>query len=58
MVKYKVIQEGKDFYIREVPTNQLIMVLDSKEEAYQVASKLNLGSGFDGFTPSFFLTEG
>jgi hypothetical protein len=57
MVKYKVIQEGKDFYIKEVQTDQLVMMLDSKEEAYKVTSRLNLGAGFDGFTPRFFLTE-
>ena len=57
MVKYKVIQEGQDFYIKEIKTDQLIMVLDSKEEAYRTASHLNLGGGFDGLTPRFFLTE-
>jgi hypothetical protein len=58
MVKYKVIQEGENFYIKEVQTDQLIMLLDSRKEAIQVASKLNLGGGFDGFTPRFILTEG
>jgi hypothetical protein len=58
MVKYRVIQEGQDFYIKEIKTDQLIMVLDSKEEAYRAASHLNLGGGFDGLTPKFFLTEG
>jgi len=58
MVKYKVVQEGQDFFIKEVQTDQLIMLLDSKKEAIQIVSKLNLGAGFDGFTPRFILTEG
>jgi hypothetical protein len=57
MVKYKIVQEGQDFFIKEIQTEQIVMLLDSKKEAIQVASKLNLGAGFDGFTPRFFLTE-
>jgi hypothetical protein len=56
-VNYKVIKEGTDFHIREISTGQLIMVLDSKEEAYKKAANLNLGGGFDGFTPKFLLEE-
>jgi len=58
MVKYKIIQEGSDFYIKEVDTDQVVMLLDSRKEATKVVTRLNLGAGFDGFTPRFMITEG
>ena len=56
-VQYKVIEAGGDFYIKEVNTDQVVMVLDSRDAAYKKAANLNLGGGFDGFTPKFLLKE-
>ncbi len=57
MVKYKVIKEGKDFHIKEVQSDQVVMVLTDKQEAYKAATDMNMGNGFEGFTPRFFLSE-
>lgn len=56
-LNYKVIKEGKDFHIKETSTNEVILILDSKEKAQKIATHLNMGGGFDGFTPKFFLNE-
>lgn len=47
-----VVVEDK---IKETETDQLIEV--AKGDVYTIARKLNLGSGFCGFTPPFFLKK-
>lgn len=56
-INYKVVQEGKDFYIKEVQTDEIILILNDMNDAHETARKLNLGAGFDGYTPKFFLKE-
>jgi hypothetical protein len=46
--------ENKEYVIVEKDTDVEIEVLHSKKETYDIARKLNLGSGFNGWTPSFF----
>lgn len=47
-----VVVEDK---IKETETDQFIEV--AKGDVYAIARKLNLGSGFCGFTPPFFLKK-
>jgi len=54
-INYKVIREGKDFYIKEVQTDEIILILNDSTDAYNTCRKLNLGAGFDGVTPKFML---
>jgi hypothetical protein len=56
-INYKVIREGKDFYIKEVQTDEVILILNDMKSAQETARKLNMGAGFDGFTPKFILKE-
>lgn len=41
--------------ILETETSQVIEVAKGKDETYHLCRKLNLGAGFKGFTPIFFL---
>lgn len=56
-INYKVIKEGKDFFIKETQTNEVVLILNDMRSAQEAARKLNLGAGFDGFTPKFMLKE-
>jgi len=56
-VNYKVIQDGKDFYIKETQTNEVVLILNDMASAQTAALKLNMGAGFDGSTPKFMLKE-
>lgn len=46
------------FGVIETSTENLIASFETKEEAVSLKAKLNGGSGFRGFTPTFFLREG
>lgn len=41
----------------ETTTNQIIRSFDNIESARKFLRQLNLGGGFDGWTPSFFLRD-
>jgi hypothetical protein len=45
------------YSIYEVPTEQVIKTFNDKKEARAFLRHLNLGGGFDGWSPSFFLRE-
>lgn len=51
MLPYKIEKN----VVIETTTNQVIKKFDSSEEAKKACRHLNLGGGFDGHTPSFFL---
>jgi len=51
MLPYKVI----DTSVIETTTSQTIKTAKTVDEAKKLARHLNLGGGFDGFTPNFFL---
>jgi len=53
-VSYKVIENDKGSVILETDTNTEISLKVPKKEINNIARKLNLGSGFNNFTPSFF----
>jgi len=43
------------YSIYEVPTEQVIKTFNDKKEARDFLRHLNLGGGFDGWTPTFFM---
>jgi len=53
MVNYKIVKEDKFFNVVEAATEQVIKQLDSRQEAIKLTQHLNMGGGFDGFTPSY-----
>ena len=46
--------EPNSYAILEKESEVEIQVPHSKKEVYEIARKLNLGSGFNGWTPPFF----
>lgn len=61
MMGYKVIEvkDKKQFNVVEKRSQfseeYVIKTYTDKEDARKMSRSLNLGSGFDGWTPSFFL---
>jgi hypothetical protein len=47
---YEVLETNTDQVIRKFP-------VDKQPEARAFMRSLNLGAGFNGYTPSFFLTD-
>ena len=52
---YKIVEENNAFNVFEVPTEQVIKTFSDNKEARKFLRHLNLGGGFDGWTPTFFL---
>lgn len=52
---YKIIEEKNLFTVFEKTTDQVIRSFGDIKEAKAFLRHLNLGGGFDGWTPSFFL---
>lgn len=49
------VKKGKDGYdVYEKDTDQIIELCSSFQQTKDIVRKLNLGSGFNGFTPCFF----
>lgn len=58
MHKYTVVQvENDKFDIRESNTNSTLKLMYSSKQIKPVVENLNRGSGFCGWTPSFFTTK-
>lgn len=53
MPNYKI----KGNSVIETTTNQIIKTFRSKRDAIGLCNLLNSGSGFNGFTPSFFVIK-
>ena len=53
--KLKVMQNGVS--VIETSTNQTIRQFNGLEPARKFLRHLNLGGGFDGWTPTFFLFD-
>jgi hypothetical protein len=55
-MSYRVIQDEQGRYnIQETSTDEIIHLSRPKEqEVRDLCRKLNLGSGFNGWTPTFF----
>ena len=52
MYKYKKIDGA--FVVLEIPTDEILAKDLTEHESRVLCKKLNLGGGFDGFTPQFF----
>jgi len=59
MMNYKSIRSTQPnlFDVQETPTNQIVLSGLTGEVAKATARHLNMGGGFDGNTPPFFLKE-
>ena len=53
-MNYKIVPNGNVFDVLETATN-LVIYTSNHKEAKLFMRKLNLGGGFDGWTPTFFL---
>jgi hypothetical protein len=54
---YEVIKQDLDFLVKELETDQVIETYADVEDAYDLASHLEAGGGFDSATPSFFVNN-
>jgi hypothetical protein len=52
---YKMIEDNNTFGIYEIATEQVIKTFRDKTEARAFLRHLNLGGGFNGWTPTFFM---
>jgi hypothetical protein len=52
---YRVEKENGVFLVIEKDTDQIVFDCGCENEARDYCRVLNLGSGFNGYTPSFFL---
>lgn len=59
MMNYKAIQSATvgRFDVFETQTDQIVLSATTNEIAKETCRHLNLGGGFDGQTPSFFLRQ-
>jgi hypothetical protein len=53
-MSYSVVKKDNSFNIFEKESETEIVLERSEKEARDICRKLNLGSGFHGFTPHFF----
>lgn len=53
-MSYKVVGSENGFDILEKETNVIIDLKYKESKARDVCRKMNLGAGFNGFTPDFF----
>jgi len=58
-MNYKVSSNKSDktYNLIENTTDQIIKTFDNLNDAKKLMKKLNLGGGFDGSTPPFFLIK-
>jgi hypothetical protein len=54
-LNYKIVNNDTMFDIFETQTEQNIKSFDDNTEARKFLRHLNLGGGFDGWSPNFFL---
>jgi hypothetical protein len=57
MLNYVLLKEKRKYTVLETQTAQKILVFKTKTSASGLMDHLNLGGGFDGFTPSFVLRK-
>lgn len=57
-INYSVIEEDGIFDVFENRTKQTISTHTTRDGAHALKKRLNLGAGFDGNTPAFFLNSG
>jgi len=54
---YRVIKEKSLFLIVEKDTDQIIEKIKDERKARDICRSLNLGAGFNGYTPAFFTQD-
>ena len=54
---YRVETEQGQYQIIEKDTDLVIRQVKEEKEARELCRSLNLGAGFNGFTPAFFTEE-
>jgi REP element-mobilizing transposase RayT len=54
---YKIIENNGVYCVWEIPTEQTIKTFMDRKEAKKFLRHLNLGGGFSGWTPTFFMKE-
>lgn len=54
---YKVLKKQDEYSIIEKDTNLVIEMFKEEKEARTLCRSLNLGSGFGGYTPTFFAKQ-
>ena len=54
LMAYKTTLVDNEYLVVESGTDLTLFKSNNKDEARKVARSLNLGSGFNGFTPTFF----
>jgi hypothetical protein len=52
-VNYSTIEIGGTYVVQEKQTGYYVYAANTREEAKKVMKHLNLGGGFDGYTPAF-----
>jgi uncharacterized protein YlbG (UPF0298 family) len=53
MINYKIVNKKNKFCVLETQTDQIVKVCDTVQKAKKYVKHLNLGGGFDGWSPSF-----
>jgi len=53
-MSYKTEKDKNEYTIKEMNTDLIVYKNDNTEIVRSICRKLNLGSGFNGFTPIFF----
>jgi hypothetical protein len=56
-MNYKVVEIGGSYCVEEKTTGLIIEAYNNMEDAKKKMKFLNLGGAFDGFSPSFILSE-
>ncbi len=56
-VNYKVTEIGGTYCVEEKTTGYIIKSFDQHADAKKMMKFLNLGGGFDGFTPEFIVRK-
>lgn len=51
---YRINEKNGSYKIIEKGSELVVAVLTEKDAAVKLCRSLNLGAGFDGFTPTFF----
>ena len=56
-MNYKIVNENNTYNVFETATEQVIRSFFTVDEAKKFLRHLNLGGGFDGWSPSFFMKK-
>lgn len=57
MMNYKIVSNSGNFDVIENMTEQTVRSFTDQKEARKLLRHLNLGGGFDGWSPSFMIRD-